>query len=305
MPAPRGATGPTTEHGKQIASRNAAKHNCTSASVIVPGESQAEFDALLESLIAEYLPETEMQQIRVNEAARATWELRRIQRECDKSQLRLYNAQPNLCDWTPKQQAECDRMARYRTRAERTYNRALQSVECLRTMRLRAEQRAFWENLQLSNQDLSERRLQLAIQRFEQTTVSPKAEKYEAKKHELKKQDAEKQAQPANTRQEQRQEETTHRLPQFRQTSPSASSFRPRTGADFLAFATQLQEQQAQRQEKLNREKMDREAMEQEEVERKEMEGKETEREYPEQETLVVPWKHHVTQHGQMAADGA
>jgi hypothetical protein len=272
MPAPRGATGPTTEHGKQIASRNAAKHNCTSASLILPGESQAEFDALLESLIAEYRPETEMQQIRVNEAARATWELHRIQREYDKSQLRLYNQQPNLCDWTPKQQAECDRMARYRTRAERTYNRALQSVECLRTLRLRAEQRAFWENIQLSNRDLSERRLQLAIQRFEQTTVSHGAKKKDAKKN-----DAEKKAQPGNTKQEQLKQETTNRLPQSAQTSPSSPSFRPRTAADFLAFATQLQEQQAQRQEKLNREKIDRE----------EVEGEEAEREYPEQENLV------------------
>jgi hypothetical protein len=272
MPEPRGATGPTTEYGKQIASLNAAKHNCTSTSLILPGESQAEFNALLESLFAEYLPETEMQQIRVNEAARATWELRRIHRECDKSQVRLYNEQPNLCDWTPKQQAECDRMARYRTRAERTYNRALQSVECLRTMRLRAEQRAFWENMQLSNRDLSERRLQLAIQRVEQTTVS----------HEAKKNDAKKQAQPANTEQEQRQEETTNRLPPSGQTSPSSPLFRPRTPADFLAFATQLQEQQAQKQERLNREKMNRE-----EMARKEMEGKEIEQEYPEQENLV------------------
>jgi hypothetical protein len=286
MPAPHGATGPTTEHGKQIASRNAAKHNCTSTSLILPGESQAEFDALLESLIAEYRPETEMQQIRVHEAARATWELRRIHRECDKSQVRLYNQQPNLCDWTPKQQAECDRMARYRTRAERTYNRALQSVECLRTLRLRAEQRAFWENIQLSNRDLSERRLQLAIQRFEQTTASPRV------KH-----DGEKEAQPANTNQEQRQEETTNRLPQSGQTSPISPSFRPRTAADFLAFATQLQEQQAQKQEKLNREKMDREAMEQEEIERGEMEE-----EYPEPENLVVPWKNHGAPHGRQSA---
>jgi hypothetical protein len=193
-------------------------------------------------------------------------------------------------------------MARYRTRAERTYNRALQSVECLRTLRLRAEQRAFWENLQLSNRDLSERRLQLAIQRFEQTTASPKAEKQDAKKHELKKQDAEKQAQPANTNQEQRHEETTHRLPQSGQTSPNSPSFRPRTAADFLAFATQLQEQQAQKQEKLNREKMDREEMEQEEMERKEMQ-KETEQEHPEQKNPMLPWKNHAAQHGQTKVD--
>jgi hypothetical protein len=282
MPTPRGATGPTTEHGKQIASRNAAKHNCTSTSLILPTETQAEFDALLENLIAEYRPETEMQQIRVNEAARATWELHRIHREYDKSQFRLYAEQPNMCDWTPKQQAEGDRMARYRTRAERTYNRALQSVECLRTLRLRAEQRAFWENMQLSNRDLTERRLQLTIQRFEQTTVSPKPNKKATNKK-----DEKKKAQPTNTNQAQHQEETTNRVPHSGQTSPNTPLFRPRTPADFLAFATQLQEQQAQKQEKLNREKIDREAMEQEEMERGGMERKEIEREYPEQENLL------------------
>jgi hypothetical protein len=146
-------------------------------------------------------------------------------------------------------------------------------------MRLRAEQRAFWEDMQLSNRDLSERRLQLAIQRFEQTAVSPKAKK---------------KAQPANTKPEQRQEETTNRLPQSGQTSPISPLFRPRTAADFLAFATQLQEQQAQKQEKLNREKLDRE----------ERERGEMDREYPEQENLVLPWENHVAPHGQTGAAG-
>jgi hypothetical protein len=165
----RGRTGPITERGKQIASRNAAKHNCTSSSLIVGGEIQADFDALLESLVSEYLPETEMQRIRVQEAARATWELHRAHREFDKSQVRLYQQQPNMCDWTATQQAELTRMARYRTRAERAYHRALQSVECLRTMRLRAEQRAFWENLQTAKLDLSERRHGLTVERYEFT----------------------------------------------------------------------------------------------------------------------------------------
>jgi hypothetical protein len=232
MPKPRGTTGPTTASGKQIASRNAAKHNCTSTSLIVPGEGQSEFDALLESLIAEYQPETRMQQIRVHEAARATWELQRAHREFDKSQVRLYNEQPNMCDWSPKQQAEEHRMSRYRTRAERAYHRALHSVECLRTMRLRAEQRAYWENLQDAKLDLSERRLQHSVNRFEQT-AAPQA--------------ANKAAQPAPP--------APKRTAAPRRSWPDPPSTAPprlgdRTAADFLAYATSLQEQQIANREK-------------------------------------------------------
>jgi hypothetical protein len=248
MPKPRGTTGPTTEAGKQIASRNAAKHNCTSKSLIVPGENQSEFDALLESLIAEYRPETDMQQIRVNEAARATWELQRAHREFDKSQVRLYSEQPNMWDWTPKQQAEEVRMSRYRTRAERSYHRALQSVECLRTMRLRAEQRAYWENLQDAKLDLSERRLQLTADRFEQT-ATPQTPKQAAQPKRVK---------PMPQEPQEQQPEQTAPTPKHKTApraawpdQPSTAAPLPafaivghRTPAQFLAYASHLQEQQ-------------------------------------------------------------
>ena len=242
MPKPRGTTGPTTEAGKQIASRNAAKHNCTSKSLIVPGESQPEFDTLLESLIAEYLPETQMQQIRVHEAARATWELQRAHREFDKSQLRLYSEQPNMCDWSPKQQAEEVRMSRYRTRAERAYHRALHSVECLRTMRLRAEQRAYWENLQEAKLDLSKQRLQLSADRFEQTrfelTAAPQKPQQEA---ETKSVETRQQEPPTQKRQ-------AAPLVTWPEKTPAAFPLPGnRTAADFLAYATHLQEQIANR----------------------------------------------------------
>jgi hypothetical protein len=240
MPKPRGRTGPTTEQGKQIASRNAAKHNCTSKSLIVPGEIQSEFDALLASLIAEYQPATEMQQIRVEEAARATWELRRAHREFDKSQVRLYGEQPNMCDWTPKQQAELDRMSRYRTRAERAYHRALQSIECLRTMRLRAEQRAFWENLQEAQLDLSERRLQLAHLKLASTTKQQKLEE-KAPEHQ----------QPEQHIPAQRPPQTAHPPHRSAHASPAPPSLRTCTQDEFLAFVSNFQERQIPNREKL------------------------------------------------------
>jgi hypothetical protein len=181
MQKPRGKTGPTTEQGKQISSRNASKHNCTSTQLIVQGEDPAAFTALLESLTAEYQPETQMQQIIVTEAARAAWELARANREFDKSQHKLYGQQPDMCEWNTAQQAEFERMLRYRTRAERAYSRGLRAVEHLRKLHLQAEQRAFWENLQAEHLALSKQRLNLAVARMQKAS-EPKVNPKEAEK---------------------------------------------------------------------------------------------------------------------------
>jgi hypothetical protein len=51
-------TGPVTEAGKEISSRNALSYGGTSEKLIVPGERQEDFDELLNNLIEEYSPET-------------------------------------------------------------------------------------------------------------------------------------------------------------------------------------------------------------------------------------------------------
>jgi hypothetical protein len=168
---PRGKTGPTTPSGKAVSSRNASKHNCTSAQLIVGDEDPDEFAALLESLTAEYQPETEMQKTTVMQAARTTWDLARVNREFDKSQQKLYGAQVNMHEWDAVQQAEFERMLRYRTRAERAYERALHQVEFLRKLRLQAQQRAFWENLQTEKLALSKERLKMSAVRLSDTQM--------------------------------------------------------------------------------------------------------------------------------------
>ncbi|HEY1945565.1 MAG TPA: hypothetical protein VGG97_01065 [Bryobacteraceae bacterium] len=133
--------------------------------VILQGEDPEAFTALLESLTAEYQPE----------AARAAWELARANREFDKSQHKLYDQQPDMCEWDAAQQSEFERMLRYRTRAERAYRRGLQAVEHLRKLHLQSEQRAFWENLQAERLSLSKQRLKLATERMRNAS-EPKPE---------------------------------------------------------------------------------------------------------------------------------
>jgi len=43
-------TGPVTDTGKEISSRNALTHGGTSEKLIVPGERQEDFDALLKEM---------------------------------------------------------------------------------------------------------------------------------------------------------------------------------------------------------------------------------------------------------------
>jgi hypothetical protein len=74
-----------------------------------------------------------------------------------------------MFEWNAAQQAEFERMSRYRTRAERAHGRARQGVEALRKLRLQAGQRSFWENLQQERLGLSKQRLQLSTARLEHT----------------------------------------------------------------------------------------------------------------------------------------
>jgi hypothetical protein len=146
--------------------------------LIVPGEDPDAFTALLENLTAEYQPETQMQQIIVNEAARAAWELARANREFDKSQHELHAKQANMREWDLAQQAEFERMLRYRTKAERTFTRRWQAAEQLRKLHLQAQQRAFWQNLQQEQLSLSKQRLQLSTARMQRAAQPKPADKF-------------------------------------------------------------------------------------------------------------------------------
>ena len=73
-------TGPVTAAGKEISSRNATTHGGTSEKLIVPGERQEDFDALLNNLLEEYSPESPDARNLVEDAALGRWFLWRRQR---------------------------------------------------------------------------------------------------------------------------------------------------------------------------------------------------------------------------------
>ena len=72
------STGPKTKNGKAIASLNAMKHGLRSQEVILPNEDEEAFHKLRDSLLGDFKPEGELENLLVEQVIAASWRLRRI-----------------------------------------------------------------------------------------------------------------------------------------------------------------------------------------------------------------------------------
>jgi hypothetical protein len=91
------STGPRTLDGKSVAAMNALKHGFFSHDLVnsnLDGRARVEeFNALLDSLLEEFQPETALERILVDEIAAQCWRIRRILRyECRESWVDEENA---------------------------------------------------------------------------------------------------------------------------------------------------------------------------------------------------------------------
>jgi hypothetical protein len=124
-------TGPVTDTGKEISSRNALTHGGTSEKLIVPGERQEDFDALLNNLLEEYSPGTPDARNLVEDAALARWFLWRRQRAFNSVESALYAEQADPAAWSPEAFHKLALLDRYKTAAERSLKRVLQNLNGL------------------------------------------------------------------------------------------------------------------------------------------------------------------------------
>ncbi len=69
--------GPITEEGKQASSQNRLNHGFNSKRVVLPGESQEEFDELLASYLEEHQPATPTERTLIENMAIARWRQQR------------------------------------------------------------------------------------------------------------------------------------------------------------------------------------------------------------------------------------
>jgi hypothetical protein len=77
-PTPQGPTGPRTECGKKLSSRNAIKFGIFSSAALLKGESRAEYERLWEGLRKSLKPRNELGEILVNQMASNLWRQRRV-----------------------------------------------------------------------------------------------------------------------------------------------------------------------------------------------------------------------------------
>lgn len=113
------STGPKTEAGKATASRNRLSHGFASSAVIMPGENADEFKALLYSLVAEYQPAGETEQILVEKMAVNQW----LSLRAFRLQGLAFRAQP-LGDGNLPMPKDLNLLIRYHTSAERAFHKA-------------------------------------------------------------------------------------------------------------------------------------------------------------------------------------
>ena len=120
------STGPRTEEGKAVSSRNHLTHGLSSSDPVLPTENRDEFNALVESFVNEFQPATPHMKIMVVEMAEARWKLERIKRIETDAFARLDD--PAKAYFDPETAAGFARLERYRASLERTYHRCLRAL---------------------------------------------------------------------------------------------------------------------------------------------------------------------------------
>jgi hypothetical protein len=75
----RKSTGPRSVEGKSVSRFNALKHGMDAASIVIPGEDPADYDALTAHYHQEFRPQSASESFHVDTMLRADWQKRRLQ----------------------------------------------------------------------------------------------------------------------------------------------------------------------------------------------------------------------------------
>jgi hypothetical protein len=123
-----GRSGPTSLEGKAISSQNATKHGACSKTLILPNESEEDWLLLLARWRDTYQPTDESLEFDfVLKAAQAEWYRLRAQRNYDEFLLSMGGKPPH--SWNPADVKTHDLSLRYRTSAERAFQREYRLLE--------------------------------------------------------------------------------------------------------------------------------------------------------------------------------
>jgi hypothetical protein len=123
-----GRTGPTSPEGRAVSSKNSIKHGACSRTLVLPGESEDSWLLLLSHWCQTYQPvEDSLEYDFVLKTAQAEWHRIRTQRNYDVYLHILQGVSP--FNWTPDQIKKHDLNFRYKTAAERAFQREYRLLE--------------------------------------------------------------------------------------------------------------------------------------------------------------------------------
>ena len=130
------STGPKSQEGKSASSRNATRHGLASEKLtVLPGESQDDLDALIESITGEFKPATDTERHSVDRMVQARWKLARLQRWEAAAFERILDSEwgpddpdRRFLDALGESGSILEKLQRYTTSAERAYSKALKDL---------------------------------------------------------------------------------------------------------------------------------------------------------------------------------
>jgi hypothetical protein len=134
MESGRGCTGPRTPEGKAVSSGNAVTHGATAKRLFLQGENEQEFADLWAGWMLQYPPGSPAEVAMVEQLAKCEWFARRAERRYLEVEERLQARHAG--DWEEEEFRRLERILRYKTTAERAFQRALGVVRQLRKDRL-------------------------------------------------------------------------------------------------------------------------------------------------------------------------
>jgi len=123
-----GRTGPTSPEGRAASSRNAIKHGACCRTLVLPDESEEAWELVLAHFCKTYLPtEDSLEYDFVLKTAQAEWHRIRAQRNYDSFTCHMQGMA--TFNWTPDEIKKHDLALRYKTAAERAFQREYRLLE--------------------------------------------------------------------------------------------------------------------------------------------------------------------------------
>ncbi len=137
------STGPITDAGKAVSSRNATKHGCCSTdTLILATESEEEFKSLESAWFRSYEPKDPAEVHLVHQLVHADWFLQRAIRTVARVEARYFDEFPDPTHWGEHHHTTLGRFLRYQTTHTNNVAKRQKAVEDYRRNRAAEAARA-------------------------------------------------------------------------------------------------------------------------------------------------------------------